>query len=102
MWSLLSKPVEGAEDAVKALEEAGKEFFFLSNNATRSNNELEEKFKSFQVKLDLDKQFLTLANSLVDYLKGINFEKSIYLIGSPILAERLRKNNYDVIMGVSN
>lgn len=97
----MPNPIDRAEEGVKALDNAQKEIFFLSNNCTRTVEELQKKFAKYDVKLDLVKQFITTANSIVDYLKEIEFEKSIYLIGSPVLADYLRKNNYEVIMGVS-
>lgn len=100
MWSILSTPIERAEEGVKALQVAGKELFFLSNNATRTTPELKEKFAKYDINLDLMKQFHTPANSIVDYLNSINFDQSIYLIGSAQLADHLRRNDFQVIVGV--
>lgn len=93
-------PIDRAEQGVKALEQAEKAIYFLSNNATRSVDELGKKFAKYEIKLDLQQQFITPAHSIVDYLKGINFDKSIYLIGSSVLAEHLRAHNFEVVTGV--
>lgn len=101
LWSLLPIPIDRAEEGVKALEEAKKNIYFLSNNATRSVDELKIKFAKYEIKLDLQQQFISPAHSIADYLKGINFDKTIYLIGSSVLADHLRAHNFDVVTGVS-
>lgn len=63
-------------------------------------DELGKKFAKYEIKLDLQQQFITPAHSIVDSLKGINFDKSIYLIGSSVLAEHLRAHNFEVVTGV--
>lgn len=100
MWSILSHPIERAEEGVQALAAAQKDVFFLSNNATRSIEELAHKFENYNLTFDMEKQHITPAHAIVDYLKGINFTKSVFLIGSTQLANHLRANDFGVITGV--
>lgn len=85
---------------LQALAAAQKDIFFLSNNATRSPAELEKKFQGYGVQIDVQKQVITPANSIVEYLEKTKFDKRIFLIGSPVLEEHLRRNNLDVVTGV--
>ncbi|MDD5096701.1 MAG: HAD-IIA family hydrolase [Candidatus ainarchaeum sp.] len=53
------KAIPGAKEAVRALEKAGKEVFFLTNNGSRTRGYFAKKLASFGIKAPLERVYCT-------------------------------------------
>ncbi|EDW57388.2 chronophin isoform X1 [Drosophila virilis] len=90
--------VPNADQAYAALERAGKQLTFVTNNSARNVDDTVKRFAmaNMQVKPE---QIWHPAQTMVYYLQSIKFEGLIYIIASPEFKRVLREAGYQLIDG---
>ncbi|ERL83969.1 phosphoglycolate phosphatase 2-like [Dendroctonus ponderosae] len=84
----------GTVDAVGKFRQLGKKICFVTNNAIAPPEVLKAKLIPFQASLE---EIVTPNITLLAYLKKIDFQKTIYIIGSRFTKKMLREAGYSVI-----
>lgn len=100
VWSLFG-PLPGIEEAISVLYQMNKELAFVSNNSFASKEDYQRKFAALGVNFDYEKSLVHPAGSFVAYLKRINFEKTVFLIGGPVHKRLLEENDFKYVVAVS-
>ena len=81
------KWIDGAKDCLRAVEEAGKRYVFLTNNSSKNPQAYIEKLG--RMGLDIDQsQIVTSGQATIDYLKRNFLGKRVYLLGNELLKEQ--------------
>lgn len=81
------KWIDGAKDFLRAVEEAGKRYVFLTNNSSKNPQAYIEKLG--RMGLDIDQsQIVTSGQATIDYLKRNFLGKRVYLLGNELLKEQ--------------
>lgn len=83
-----------SDDAIKKLRLLGKNIGFITNNSLYTVDDLMNILKPFGAKTN---EIVTPNLSLRQYLKKINFQKDIYVIGSQALKSLLTDAGHKVI-----
>lgn len=78
----------GADDGITALEMAGVETIFLSNNATKRPFEYRQKLSSLGIDVPLER-ILNSAAVSADYIATTHPNASVYVLGEPSLVAEL-------------
>lgn len=78
-----------------------KEVAFVSNNSGKTRQQYEANFGALGVQFDYDKQLIEPASSFVKYLKKINFEKTVFLIGTANVEKVFQENGIKYMVAVS-
>ncbi|KAF2898598.1 hypothetical protein ILUMI_07574 [Ignelater luminosus] len=89
----LHKPIPDAKDSILKLRQCGKRLGFVTNNNVGGFKQILEKFDQHEYKVNLDDIVYPTA-AMIDYLKSIDFDKEIYLIGFPIMKEEFKKAGF--------
>ncbi|XP_034118508.1 chronophin [Drosophila nasuta] len=94
----LQHNVPHAPDGFAALQKAGKPITYVTNNSARA---VESTVRSFaQVGMEVQKeQIWHPAQSIVHYLRSINFDGLIYIIASPKFKQVLHDAGFQMIDG---
>ncbi|CAH1389359.1 unnamed protein product [Nezara viridula] len=84
------KPVPGAQEVLKNLVSMGKKKFYFTNNSALTRKQFVDKFNSlgFDAK---EEEILSTAWLTAKYLKNINFNKKVYVVGGTSIKEELDK-----------
>lgn len=69
-------------------KEIGKKIYFCTNNSTKTRKELLVKAVDMGFNITED-EIISTAHSAAAYLKGINFQKKVYVIGSEGITKEL-------------
>lgn len=77
----MNQVVTGANEAVEKLKMIGKRIHYISNNSTMSLETFIKKMNQFGFKVGSD-DVLYPTLSIINYLKKINFNKKIFVIGT--------------------
>eukprot|EP00899_Mesostigma_viride_P024363 jgi/Mesvir1/5110/Mv15269-RA.1 len=72
--------IEGVADTLDMLRAKGKKLIFVTNNSTKSRRQYLKKFESLGLTVGEDEIFSS-SFAAAAYLKGINFQKKVYVIG---------------------
>lgn len=99
IWTLLS-PIEGAGKGLRALQSAKKRIIYVSNNSVRSVENFREQLEKVGLQLD-ERDLVNSVIAIVHYLRKINFEGKLYVVGSIEMRKRLRNEGFDILFGVS-
>lgn len=86
--------IPGSDDAIKKLRALGKNVGFVTNNTLYTVDDLMKNLTPFGVKTN---EIINPNLSLVQYLKKINFQKDIYVIGSQALKSLLTDAGHKLI-----
>lgn len=78
--------IDGARDFLKALEDAGKKYVFLTNNSSKNPQAYVEKLGRMGLSVGIDK-IVTSGEATIAYLKKNFPEKRVYLLGNELLQE---------------
>ncbi|RKI93230.1 HAD-IIA family hydrolase [Parablautia intestinalis] len=84
------KWIDGARDFLKAVEDAGKKYVFLTNNSSKNPQAYVEKLERMGHTIGLN-QIVTSGEATIDYLKKNFPEKRIYLLGNELLQEEFQE-----------
>ncbi|KAK7028231.1 hypothetical protein SK128_005958 [Halocaridina rubra] len=82
--------IPGSRETVQRLQEMGKNVFFITNNSTKTQDSYYEKCQTLGFNIAKD-HILSAPFILAQYLKEIGFQKKVYILGSPGLAEEIQK-----------
>ncbi|KAF7998031.1 hypothetical protein HCN44_009429 [Aphidius gifuensis] len=83
-------PVENAANVMNAFLNSGKKIFYVTNNGTKTRDELVDKCKKLHFTATTD-NILCTSYLTAKYLQDMNFKKKVYIIGSPAIAKELDK-----------
>lgn len=78
--------IEGAQDFLQAIEDAGREYVFLTNNSSKSPEVYVQKLKRMGLHVDGDK-IITSGQATIYYLKKHFPGKRVFLLGNAMLRE---------------
>ena len=78
--------IHGAKDFLRAVEENGKRYFFLTNNSSKNPQAYVEKLSRMGLETDRSK-IITSGQAAIAYLKRNFPEKRVFLLGNDLLAE---------------
>ncbi|XP_015600622.1 glycerol-3-phosphate phosphatase [Cephus cinctus] len=83
-----TEAVPGSPEAVKKFKEMGKRFFYVTNNNTKTREELFRKAKALNY--DASPEEIVCTSFLTAmYLKEKNFDKTVYIVGSDGIGKEL-------------
>ncbi len=78
--------IEGAVDFLKAVEQAGKKYVFLTNNSSKNPEAYIEKLVRMGLKIGAE-QIVTSGMATIDYLQKNFPGKKVFLLGNELLKE---------------
>lgn len=78
--------IEGARDFLKAVEQAGKKYVFLTNNSSKNPRAYIDKLGRMGLEIGSE-QIVTSGMATIDYLQKNFPEKRVYLLGNELLRE---------------
>jgi 4-nitrophenyl phosphatase/NagD protein len=85
----------GAKAWVDLLEEKGMDYYFLTNNSSRSRLEYAEKLKGLGLEVPEVKIF-TSGEATAIYLQKSNSPSSLYVVGTPALVAEFRRHGFTI------
>ena len=77
------------KDFLKKVEETGREYYFFTNNSSKSQQAYIEKLGKLGIQIKKD-QMMTSSHVIVKYLKEHYEGKSIYMLGTPSLIQEFQ------------
>ena len=77
------------KDFLKKVEETGREYYFFTNNSSKSQQAYIEKLGKLGIQIKKD-QMMTSSHVIVKYLKEHYGGKSIYVLGTPSLIQEFQ------------
>ncbi|XP_052872872.1 glycerol-3-phosphate phosphatase-like [Anopheles cruzii] len=83
-----NNPLPGATDVVNRFIADGKKLFFVTNNSTKTRPEFVEKAVRLGFNVTID-NIISTAYLAAQYLKNVNFTKTVYVIGSTGITKEL-------------
>lgn len=86
--------IQGSAEVVQRLQKLGKSVYFITNNSTRTHAAIAEKAQKLNFSVNAD-QIITSATATVAYLKKINFNKKVFVLGRSGMVEELKLANID-------
>jgi len=89
------KWIDGARDFLKAVEQQGKKYMFLTNNSSKNPQAYVEKLERMGLPIDLSK-IVTSGQAAIAYLKKNFPGKKVFLLGNELLAEEFREEGIDL------
>lgn len=91
--------IAGVPAGIKFLESKGKKVIFVTNNSIRPIREQIERFHEYGMPVKAE-DVIHPAQSIVEYLKQIDFEGLIYCLASSSFKDHLRNAGYELLEGV--
>lgn len=88
--------IDGALEFIHQLKELGKDFIFITNNSSRVPSFYKEKLAKMGCFVE-ECRIITSGDVTIKYLKTYYPEKSVYLMGTPLLEESFRKNGINLV-----
>ncbi|XP_053607028.1 glycerol-3-phosphate phosphatase isoform X2 [Plodia interpunctella] len=88
LW-LENNAIPGSADAMNYFRKLGKKIFYVTNNSTKIRSDFAAKAQQLGFEASQD-EILSTAYLAAHYLKGIGFNKKVYLLGSNGIAEELK------------
>ena len=90
------KLIDGAMEFLYVLKRQNKEFLFLTNNSSKSNEVYEEKLSSLGCYVGKNRIF-TSGEATTIYLNKIKPNAKVFLLGTPFLEEEFKKSGFKLI-----
>lgn len=84
------KWIDGAKEFLSAVEKAGKQYIFLTNNSSKNPQAYVEKLGRMGLKIETDR-IVTSGQATIAYLKKNFPGKRVYLLGNELLKEEFRE-----------
>lgn len=85
-----TKWIEGAMDFLKAVEEVGKQYIFLTNNSSKGPENYVEKLAAMGLTVTKDR-IVTSGQATISYLKKYYPGKRVYLLGNELLKREFQE-----------
>ena len=92
------KWIDGALEFFKAVEEAGKQYVFLTNNSSKNAESYVRKLEKMGLCVDISR-IVTSGQATIDYLKTNFPGKRVYLLGNELLQEEFEKEGILLAQG---
>ena len=92
------KWIDGALEFLKAVEEAGKQYVFLTNNSSKNAESYVRKLEKMGLCVDISR-IVTSGQATIDYLKTNFPGKRVYLLGNELLQEEFEKEGILLAQG---
>jgi len=93
-----NKWIDGALEFLKAVEAAGKQYVFLTNNSSKNARAYVEKLEKMGLSVDADR-IVTSGQATIDYLKKHFPGKKVFLLGNELLMEEFEKEGICLAQG---
>ncbi len=93
---LSDRLLPGAQEFLELLEERGIQFYFLTNNSSRSKVEYAQKLKGFGLNYAEDRIF-TSGEATAIYLKKQKPGARLYLVGTPPLEHEMAAYGFELV-----
>ena len=77
------------KDFLKKVEETGREYYFFTNNSSKSQQDYIEKLERFGIRIK-SQQMMTSTHVISRYLKQHYEGKSVYVVGTPSLIQEFQ------------
>lgn len=90
-----------AKEGLQALRSLQKPIAFVSNNSFISREKYEDNFRNLGVDFDYEKDLLHPAEAIAMYMKNLNVQGPIYLLGSGAFRAVLEKAGFQCFSMVS-
>lgn len=87
LW-LYSDVIEGSIEVVNKFIHSGRKVYFITNNSTKTREEFLSKAQQMGFCVDTDK-IISTAHLAANYLKRMEFNKTVYIIGSSGIKKEL-------------
>mmetsp|Transcript_9178 Transcript_9178/g.20294 ORF Transcript_9178/g.20294 Transcript_9178/m.20294 type:complete len:350 (+) Transcript_9178:49-1098(+) len=85
-----SGPIEGAAQAIQSIRDAGKRLIFVTNNATKSQQDIVNTFSRYDISVQPD-EILTSCIAVANYLRSRGLQgHRVYVVGMVALCDVLR------------
>lgn len=84
------KWIEGATDFLRAVEQAGKQYFFLTNNSSKGPENYVEKLAGMGLLVDKSR-IITSGQATIAYLKEHYPGKKVFLLGNELLTREFEE-----------
>ncbi|XP_017063844.1 pyridoxal phosphate phosphatase [Drosophila eugracilis] len=97
LWTM-EHNIPRAADGYAALERKGKQITFVTNNSVRTVNNCVRRFAKIGMQVQPE-QIWHPAQSIVNYLRSINFQGLIYIIATQPFKEVLREAGFQLLDG---
>lgn len=82
--------IDGAREFLHAVERAGKQYIFLTNNSSRGPENYVEKLSRMGLAVDIDR-IVTSGQATIDYLKRNYPGKRVFLLGNELLTREFEE-----------
>ncbi|XP_011698457.1 PREDICTED: phosphoglycolate phosphatase-like isoform X1 [Wasmannia auropunctata] len=89
LWMHMT-PLPHAADVVNLFRGLGKRVFYVTNNSTKTRDDLVEKCRALKFEATAD-DILCTAHLSACYLQSLDFRKKVYVIGSEAIAKELEQ-----------
>ncbi|XP_020298724.1 glycerol-3-phosphate phosphatase isoform X2 [Pseudomyrmex gracilis] len=91
LWMHMT-PLPYSSDVINLLRKLGKQVFYVTNNSTKTREELAEKCKALKFEATKD-DILCTSNLSARYLQSLGFNKKVYIIGTEAIGKELEQVN---------
>ncbi|NMD38895.1 MAG: HAD-IIA family hydrolase [Christensenellaceae bacterium] len=88
--------IEGSLEFLKAIENEGGKYVFITNNSSKSIDNYINKLNNMGIKSDID-SFFTSSQSTILYIKRNYPNKKVYCMGTKALVNDLKLSGIDVV-----
>lgn len=89
LWMNMT-PLPNSSSVMNLFRKLGKRIFYVTNNSTKTRDDLVEKCKTLQFEANKD-DILCTANLSACYLQSLDFRKKVYVIGSEAISKELEQ-----------
>ncbi|XP_060527066.1 uncharacterized protein LOC132702459 [Cylas formicarius] len=86
--------IPGANKCISALRKLGKRVSFITNNGTATTEQMLKNLSAFGAKED---EIISPVTSIIAYLKKINFNRDLYVIGGSNLRDSLKRAGFNLV-----
>lgn len=101
IWSAMPPgPIAGVSEGIKFLESQGKKVVYVTNNSIRPIKEQVDRFHEYGISVK-EEDVVHPAQTIVEFLKQIEFKGLIYCLASGSFKDHLRNAGYELLDGVS-
>ncbi len=83
--------IDGAKDFIEILKKSNKEFFFFTNNSSKSPSDYVEKLSNLGIAISLNK-IITSGDVTSSYILNKKDNPLVYLLGTPSLEKQFLEN----------
>ncbi|XP_063697005.1 glycerol-3-phosphate phosphatase [Culicoides brevitarsis] len=87
LW-IYTNTIPGSPEVINKFTALGKRVFFITNNSTKTREEFLEKATKMNYNVNAE-NILSTAFLVAQYLKNLNFQKKVFIVGSTGIAREL-------------